>query len=117
MDLVSFDSSEEFLHFAAILHADRVGSVWTSGRKCNMLGKGCEAAHLQPVNVRGWFWAGEGVGIPATDTPSNLTFWSRCRSEQGRESPTGRAGAWGASRTTSTAVRPAVWRGSGTAPG
>ena len=31
--------------------------MWTSGRKCNFLNKGCDAAALQPVNINGWFWA------------------------------------------------------------
>ena len=31
--------------------------MYTSGRKCNFQNKGCDAAHLQPININGWFWA------------------------------------------------------------
>ena len=34
---------------------DRIGSVYTSGRKCNFQKKGCEAPQLQPINVHGWY--------------------------------------------------------------
>ena len=50
--------------------------MWTSGRKCNFLNKGCDSAELQPVNVNGWFWADGNKRIPSTTTPSKLTFWS-----------------------------------------
>merc|ERR1712038_1305220 len=77
MDLVSFDTPEEFRIFAAIMKADNVSSVWTSGRKCNFKGKGCDADHLQPINVNGWFWAGAGnTRIPRTDAPSGDAHWS-----------------------------------------
>ena len=56
---------------------DRVGSVHTSGRKCNFPNGGCEAAHLQPINVAGWYWADGRARIPPTDRPSADTFWSR----------------------------------------
>ena len=61
---------------------DKVDSIYSSGRKCNF--KGCEGReylfkvssfciccsflfvfvfvigdHLQPINVKGWFWPGE----------------------------------------------------------
>ena len=50
--------------------------MWTSGRKCNFLNKGCDSAELQPVNVNGWFWADGNKRIPSTTVPSKLTFWS-----------------------------------------
>ena len=37
--------------------SDNITAMWTSGRKCNFLNKGCDAAALQPVNINGWFWA------------------------------------------------------------
>jgi len=77
MDLVSFDTPDEYRIFAAIMQQDNVSSVWTSGRKCNFKGKGCDAEHLQPINVNGWFWAGAGNDrIPPTNQPSDKTFWS-----------------------------------------
>ena len=57
--------------------SDNVSSVWTSGRKCNFKGKGCDAEHLQPINVNGWFWAGAAnKRIPPTDQPNDQTYWS-----------------------------------------
>ena len=56
---------------------DNVSSIYTSGRKCNFLNKGCDASHLQPINVNGWFWADGNKRIPPTNLPSKLTFWSR----------------------------------------
>merc|ERR1711879_872386 len=41
--------------FSAIIRQDNVSSIYTSGRKCNFKGKGCDAEHLQPINVNGWF--------------------------------------------------------------
>ena len=60
-----------------LIFIDNVSSVWTSGRKCNFKGKGCDADHLQPINVNGWFWAGAAnKRIPATNEPSDQTYWS-----------------------------------------
>ena len=57
--------------------SDNVSSVWTSGRKCNFKGKGCDAEHLQPINVNGWFWAGAAnKRIPSTNEPNDQTYWS-----------------------------------------
>lgn len=77
MDLVSFESPEEYRHFALMLHRDNISSIWTSGRKCNFRNKGCDAAQLQPININGWFWADGNKRIPPTNIPSRLTFWSR----------------------------------------
>jgi len=87
MDLVSFDTDEEYKLMAAIMKADNVSVVWTSGRKCNFKGKGCDAEHLQPINTNGWFWAGAGnARIPPTDQPSDKTYWSTT-GEEGRHQP------------------------------
>merc|ERR1712086_1078606 len=77
MDLVSFEDPEEYRHFAKLMHKDNVSSVFTSGRKCNFQDKGCDASHLQPININGWFWADGNKRIPPTNIPSRLTFWSR----------------------------------------
>ena len=88
MDLVSFQSPDEYRHFATMMHygengmgsitlPDNVSSAYTSGRKYNFRNKGCDAAHLQPLNVNGWFWADGNTLIPPTNQPSKLTFWSR----------------------------------------
>jgi len=77
MDLVSFDTPGEFLMFEEIMRKDNVSSIWTSGRKCNFQNKGCDGAHLQPINVNGWFWAGSGnARIPPTNQPNPQAFWS-----------------------------------------
>ena len=96
MDLVSFEDPEEYRHFAKMMHRDNISSVYTSGRKCNFQNKGCDAEHLQPININGWFWADGRLKklklekifkryanfsgnkrIPPTNIPSRLTFWSR----------------------------------------
>jgi len=77
MDLVSFESPQEYRHFATMMYYDNVSSIHTSGRKCNFQNKGCDAAHLQPININGWFWADGNTRIPPTNQPSKLTFWSR----------------------------------------
>ena len=57
--------------------ADNISSIYTSGRKCNFQGKGCEGAIFDPINVNGWFWAGAGnTRMPPTNQPSQKTFWS-----------------------------------------
>lgn len=77
MDLVSFETPGEFAMFKEIMEKDNVSSIYTSGRKCNFQNKGCDGAHLQPINVNGWFWAGaKNVRIPATNTPHPDAFWS-----------------------------------------
>ena len=96
MDLVSFETAQEYRHFATMMYygeyfvfhlygfadlvkrvlifvasgntfneftkylndnrdmlTDNISSIWTSGRKCNFQKKGCDAAHLQPVNING----------------------------------------------------------------
>eukprot|EP00096_Caligus_rogercresseyi_P009061 TRINITY_DN300_c0_g1_i1.p1 TRINITY_DN300_c0_g1~~TRINITY_DN300_c0_g1_i1.p1 ORF type:complete len:339 (-),score=87.57 TRINITY_DN300_c0_g1_i1:182-1198(-) len=87
MDLISFDTPEEYRTFAKIMQADNVSSIYTSGRKCNFKGKGCDATHLQPINENGWFWAGAGnTRIPDTSLPTQETFWS-FTGEQGQKQP------------------------------
>merc|ERR1712228_465856 len=78
MDLVSFDTPGEFKMFEEIMARANVTSIYTSGRKCNFQNKGCDAEHLQPINVNGWFWAGAGnARIPATNEASPDSHWSR----------------------------------------
>merc|ERR1712008_5163 len=91
MDLVSFESPDEYRHFATMMHYDNVTSAYTSGRKCNFRNKGCDAAHLQPLNVNGWFWADGNTLIPPTNQPSKLTFWSRTGEAGSRQPATMKA--------------------------
>ena len=70
---------KSYLRYLSItsLYLDNVSSIYTSGRKCNFQDKGCDASHLQPININGWFWAEGNKRIPPTNIPSRLTFWSR----------------------------------------
>ncbi len=57
--------------------SDKIDSIYTSGRKCNFQGKGCEDDVFSPINVNGWFWAGAGnKRIPPTNRSNKDTFWS-----------------------------------------
>jgi len=77
MDLVSFETPIEFKMFEEVMIADNISSIYTSGRKCNFRGKGCEQDIFQPINVNGWFWAGAGnARMPPTNQSSPNTFWS-----------------------------------------
>lgn len=88
MDLVSFDTKGEYEMFAEIMARDNVTSIYTSGRKCNFQNKGCDAEHLSPINVNGWFWAGaNNHRIPPTNRPApGEAFWSRT-GEKGEPQP------------------------------
>jgi len=65
MDLVSLETPEENLMVEAIIKKYDVDDIWTSGRLCNF--HGCEAPHLQPKNINGWFWSGSMAVIPPTN--------------------------------------------------
>jgi len=88
MDLVSFNTPGEFEMFSEIMKRDNVTSIYTSGRKCNFQNKGCDAPHLSPINVNGWFWAGANNDrIAPTDRPApGKSFWSRT-GEKGEPQP------------------------------
>ena len=64
--------------FYSLCTIDNITSIYTSGRKCNFQGKGCDAAHFQPINVNGWFWTGAGnARLPPTNVDNKNTFWSK----------------------------------------
>jgi len=78
MDLISIETYHEFLLVQDIIRRHNLNSIWTSGRLCNF--KGCNAKHLQPRHINGWFWSGSGKTIAATNsTPPGWpqTPWSR----------------------------------------
>jgi len=66
MDLVSIETPEENIMVENIMEKFNVNSLWTSGRLCNF--HGCDAAHLQPKHINGWFWSGSGTRLPPTNT-------------------------------------------------
>jgi len=65
MDLISIESPEENRMVEDIISKYKSDGVWTSGRLCNF--HGCDAPHLQPKNINGWFWSGSGARISATN--------------------------------------------------
>jgi len=65
MDLISVETTEENTMVERIISKYDVDGVWTSGRLCNF--HGCDAPHLQPKHINGWFWSGSGVSIPPTN--------------------------------------------------
>lgn len=68
MDLISIETPTENKMVQDILLNQNIHSVWTSGRLCNFVG--CDAPHLQPRNINGWFWSGSGARIaPTNSTP------------------------------------------------
>jgi len=77
MDLISIETFQEFKMVKDIIQKHKIHSLWTSGRLCNF--KGCDAPHLQPRRIKGWFWAGSGKTIaPTNSTPPGwpLQPWS-----------------------------------------
>jgi len=73
MDLVSIETFEENMMVMKLVHQRGLKDVWTSGRLCNF--KGCDAKHLQPKHINGWFWSGSGVRMaPTNSTPDG---WMR----------------------------------------
>ncbi|CAB4063692.1 unnamed protein product [Lepeophtheirus salmonis] len=63
---------------AFVVKDDKIKSIWTSGRKCNFQGKGCDKPKFQPINVRGWFWSGAGNSrLPPTNKRNKNTYWSK----------------------------------------
>lgn len=78
MDLISIESQKEFKMVQALITKHELRDLWTSGRLCNF--KGCNAPHLQPRNINGWFWSGSGSRIaPTNSTPVGFTEmpWSK----------------------------------------
>lgn len=69
------DSAKNELCFFWV--TDNISSIYTSGRKCNFQGKGCEQDIFKPININGWFWTGAGNSrLPPTTDRSPTTFWS-----------------------------------------
>ena len=56
MDLISIETHHEYLMVQDLIRKHNLNSIWTSGRLCNF--KGCDAKHLQPRRINGWFWSG-----------------------------------------------------------
>lgn len=54
MDLVSFETRDEYEYFKNIIQANNVKFIWTSGRLCDF--DGCDRPEFFPKNINGWFW-------------------------------------------------------------
>jgi len=54
MDLVSFETADEYNHFKNILGGSGAQFFWTSGRLCDF--DGCDRAEFFPKDINGWFW-------------------------------------------------------------
>ena len=75
---IELSSLKSYNKYEKIFFLDNITSIYTSGRKCNFQGKGCDAAHFQPINVNGWFWTGAGnARLPPTNVDNKNTFWSK----------------------------------------
>jgi len=75
---VSYCLQSVWCKIRIFIFKDNITAIYTSGRKCNFPGKGCESDTFQPINVNGWFWAGaNNTRIPATnDRDAANTHWS-----------------------------------------
>jgi len=76
MDLISIESEWEHRLTARKMKKTHALSVWTSGHICdeNVCSSSIEPI-LKPTIVFGWFWAGSGRKISATNsTPDDWTF-------------------------------------------
>ena len=54
MDLVSFETRDEYEYFKNIMQSNNVKFFWTSGRLCDF--GGCDRPEFFPKNINGWFW-------------------------------------------------------------
>merc|ERR1712115_581734 len=77
-DLVGLETQDEAQFVYQAIAQNNVNYIWTSGRKCNF--EGGNQPHLQPVDVRGWFWSGSNALIPPTNGTLDGSWggdWSR----------------------------------------
>jgi len=72
MDLVSFETPEEWNVIKNFMSGAGIKEIWTSGRLCDSEVSGCEADHYQPLNINGWFWASTLVKMLPTNRPVGL---------------------------------------------
>jgi len=72
MDLVSFESEEEWSLVKSFMDGAGINEIWTSGRLCDAEVSGCDADHYKPLNINGWFWASTLVKMLPTNRPIGL---------------------------------------------
>ena len=71
MDMVSIESKAEEDFVVGLMRTSGIKDIHTSGRLCDKEVEGCEAAHFQPININGWFWASTLKMMPPTNFVSN----------------------------------------------
>jgi len=72
MDLASFETADEWNFVRSMMSSAGIREIWTAGRLCDAEVNGCEAAHYQPLNINGWFWASTLVKMLPTNRPVGL---------------------------------------------
>lgn len=79
MDTISVETQKEFDVMKRILEDFAVAYIWTSGHVCDAPECLSDPRFL-PVNINGWYWTHNSVGIPATNRkPPGWSFnpWSQ----------------------------------------
>merc|ERR1712066_1132104 len=66
MDLVSFESEDEWNLVKNFMDGAGIKEIWTSGRLCDAEVSGCDADHYKPLNINGWAKPGD-KGKPQPD--------------------------------------------------
>jgi len=74
MDLVSFETRDEYEYFKNIAAANNVKFFWTSGRLCDF--DGCDRPEFFPKNINGWFWSANQVKFTPSNSNSGFHDWS-----------------------------------------
>merc|ERR1712223_348567 len=72
MDLVSFESEDEWNWIMSFLRGAGIKELWTAGRLCDAEVNGCDAPHYQPLDINGWFWASTLVQMLPTNRSVGL---------------------------------------------
>jgi len=65
MDLVSFESQQEYDFVKGFISGGNPQFFWTSGRKCNF--DGCDKPEFFPKNINGWFWSANQAKLGPTN--------------------------------------------------
>ena len=68
---VSIESKAEEDFIVGLMRTSDIKDLHTAGRLCDKEVEGCEAAHFQPININGWFWASTLKMMPPTNFVSN----------------------------------------------
>jgi len=89
MDLVSFETADEYNYFKNILGSSGAQFFWTSGRLCDF--DGCDRPEFFPKNINGWFWSANQAKFAPSNSRSQFHDWSQTGGA-GRPQPDNREG-------------------------